>query len=211
MPIEFQRQAEKRIAEYEPRLAAPREDGGREAQPLVEKIYRECVYGSSSSHASRAALPVVRPGRRVLHGAVDLGQCCLIAFAPLDDDAVVREAFDNYRYTIERPPGPRGQLRYGMVPNFMGPRSLRNDGKASPPLGYSESRSWLGRPASTARRRPALIEQALPWLVAFDEWDRRSATSRDGLIEYGAYEAVADNTLLQPRASRRSTSTSPTT
>ena len=87
-----------------------------------------------------------------------------------------------------------------MVPNFMGARALRKDGKAWPPLGYSQI-PILGWGALSVYRQTndrELIEQALPWLVAFDEWySTERDVDGDGLIEYGAYEAVANNTLLQ--------------
>jgi glycogen debranching enzyme len=203
MPIEFQRQAERRIAEYEPRLRRLVRTEDEKVNALVEKIYRECVYGKLFE-----PMPPELPYRWFAPGgAYFTGQWIwdtmfvLIAFAPLDDDAVVREAFDNYRYTIENNPlAPKGSFRYGMVPNFMGARSLRKDGKAWPPLGYSQI-PILGWGALAVYRQTndrALIEQALPWLVAFDEWySTERDVDGDGLIEYGAYEAVENNTLLQ--------------
>jgi hypothetical protein len=203
MPVEFQRQAEKRVAEYAPRLPqlVRTEDEGLNA--LVEKIYRECVYGKLFE-----PMPPELPYRWFAPGgAYFTGQWIwdtmfvLIAFAPLNDDAVVREAFDNYRYTIENNPlAPKGSFRYGMVPNFMGARSLRKDGEAWPPVGYSQI-PILGWGALAVYRQTndrALIERALPWLVAFDEWySTERDVDGDGLVEYGAYEAVANNTLLQ--------------
>lgn len=45
MPPEFQRQAEARVAEYEPRLRRLVRTEDPKLNALVEKIYRECVYG----------------------------------------------------------------------------------------------------------------------------------------------------------------------
>jgi len=203
MPAEFQRQAERRIAEYAPRLGRLVGTEDARVNALVEKIYRQCVYGKLFE-----PMPPELPYRWFAPGgAYFTGQWIwdtmfvLIAFAPLDDDAVVREAFDNYRYTVENNPlAPEGSLRYGMVPNFMGARSLRKDGRAWPPVGYSQI-PILGWGALAVYRQTndrALIEQALPWLVAFDEWySTERDVDGDGLIEYGAYEAVANNTLLQ--------------
>jgi glycogen debranching enzyme len=203
MPVEFQRQAEKRVAEYEPRLPQRVTTEDPALNALVERIYRECVYGKLFD-----PMPPELPYRWFAPGgAYFTGQWIwdtmfvVIAFAPLDDDAVIREAFDNYRYTIENNPlGPRGSLRYGMVPNYMGARALRRDGKAWPPVGYSQI-PILGWGALSVYRQTndrALIEQALPWLVAFDEWySTERDVDGDGLIEYGAYEAVKNNTPLQ--------------
>jgi hypothetical protein len=64
----------------------------------------------------------------------------LRAFAPLDDDAVVRDAFENYWYTVEHnPEALPGSSRYGMVPNFLGARELRESGQGWPPVGYSQN------------------------------------------------------------------------
>ena len=203
MPIEFQGQAEKRIAEYEPRLRRLVRTEDEKVNALVEQIYRECVYGKLFE-----PMPPELPYRWFAPGgAYFTGQWIwdtmfvLIAFAPLDDDAVVRESFDNYRHAIENNPlAPPGSHRYGMVPNFMGARELRKDGEAWPPVGYSQI-PILGWGALSVYRQTndrRLLEQVLPWLVAFDEWySTERDVDGDGLIEYGAYEAVANNTLQQ--------------
>jgi hypothetical protein len=203
MPAAFQRQAARRVAEYEPRLRRLVRTEDERVNALVEKIYRECVYGKLFD----PMLPELPYRWFAPGGAYFTGQWIwdtmfvLIAFAPLDDDAVVREAFDNYRYTIENNPlAPKGSFRYGMVPNFMGARALRKGGKAWPPVGYSQI-PILGWGVLAVYRQThdrALIEGALPWLVAFDEWySTERDVDGDGLIEYGAYKAVANNTLLQ--------------
>jgi glycogen debranching enzyme len=203
MPAEFQEQAEKRIAEYEPRLRRLVRTEDPALNRLVEQIYRECVYGKLFE-----PMPPELPYRWFAPGgAYFTGQWIwdtmfvLIAFAPLDDDAVVRESFDNYRYTIENNPlAPEGSVRYGMVPNFMGARELRDDGKAWPPVGYSQI-PILGWGALSIYRQTndrELLEQVLPWLVAFDEWySTERDVDGDGLIEYGAYETVGPNTPVQ--------------
>lgn len=203
MPEELRRQAERRVAEYLPRLRALVRTEDPALNALVEGVYAECVTGKLFD-----PMPPELPHRWLAPGgSYFLGQWLwdtmfvLIAFAPLDDDAVVREVFENYWHTIEHnPDAPKGSVRYGMVPNFMGARVLRKDGRGWPPVAYSQIPilGWgvLGVYRQTNDR--ALVERALPLLVAFDEWySRERDVDGDGLIEYGAYEAVERNSLLQ--------------
>ena len=45
---------------------------------------------------------------------------CRRLYAPLDDNATLREVFENYWYTIDHnPDAPPGSVRHGMVPNFL--------------------------------------------------------------------------------------------
>ncbi len=198
MPEEFRRQAQRRVAEYLPRLRALVRTEDPALNALVEGIYAECVTGKLFD-----PLPPELPHRWLAPGgSYFLGQWLwdtmfvVIAFAPLDDDAVVREVFENYWYTIEHnPDAPKGSVRYGMVPNFMG-AARAAQGRGWPPVGYSQIPilGWgvLGVFRQTNDR--ALVERALPLLVAFDEWySRERDVDGDGLIEYGAYEAVERN------------------
>ncbi len=203
MPPEFQRQSERRIAEYLPRLRARVRTEDPALDALVERLYAQCVTGKLFD-----PMPPELPYRWFAPGgSYYLGQWLwdtmfvLRAFAPLDDEPVLRDALENYWYTIDHNPGARkGSVRYGMVPNFMGARMLRDGGKGWPPVGYSQIPilGWgvLGVFRQTDDR--ALVERALPYLVAFDEWySSERDVDGDGLVEYGAYEAVAGNDLLQ--------------
>jgi Mannosylglycerate hydrolase MGH1-like glycoside hydrolase domain len=203
MPAAFQRQSERRIAEYLPRLRTLVRTEDPALNALVERIYAQCVTGKLFD-----PMPPELPYRWFAPGgSYYLGQWLwdtmfvLLAFAPLDDDAVVREVFENYWYTVEHnPDAPPGSARYGMVPNFLGARELREDGRGWPPVGYSQIPilGWgaLGVYRQTNDR--ALVERALPMLVAFDEWySHERDVDGDLLIEYGAYEAVGKNDLLQ--------------
>jgi hypothetical protein len=202
MPPGLRQQAARRLAEYGPRLRRLVTTEDPRLDALVEKIYSACVIGKLFD-----PMPPELPYRWFAPGgSYYLGQWLwdtmfvLIAFAPLDDDVVVREAFENYWYTVDHnPDAPRGSFRYGMVPNFLGARSLRGC-KGWPPVGYSQIPilGWgaLGVYRQTNDR--ALIERALPYLVAFDEWYASERdVDGDGLIEYGAYEAVDGNDLVQ--------------
>jgi hypothetical protein len=203
MPEAFQRQSERRIAEYLPRLRALVRTEDPALNALVERVYAQCVTGKLFD-----PMPPELPYRWFAPGgSYYLGQWLwdtmfvVRAFAPLDDDAVVRDAFENYWYTVEHDPAaPPGSVRYGMVPNFMGARELRERGRGWPPVGYSQIPilGWgvLGVFRQTNDR--ALVERALPMLVAFDEWySRERDVDGDLLIEYGAYEPVGKNDLLQ--------------
>lgn len=202
MPEAFRRQSERRVSEYLPRLRALVRTEDPALDAFVERVYAQCVTGKLFD-----PMPPELPHRWFAPGgSYYLGQWLwdtmfvLLAFAPLDDDAVVREAFENYWHAIEEnPDAPRGSARYGMVPNFLGARELRN-GRGWPPVAYSQIPilGWgvLGVYRQTHDR--ALIERALAPLVAFDDWySRERDTDGDLLIEYGAYEAVEGNDLLQ--------------
>ena len=202
MPEAFRHQSERRVNEYLPRLRALVRTEDPALDALVERIYAQCVTGKLFD-----PMPPELPHRWFAPGgSYYLGQWLwdtmfvLLAFAPLDDDALVREVFENYWHAIEEnPDAPRGSARYGMVPNFLGARELRA-GRGWPPVAYSQIPilGWgvLGVYRQTHDR--ALIERALPLLVAFDEWySHERDTDGDRLIEYGAYEAVEGNDLLQ--------------
>jgi hypothetical protein len=202
MPEEYRRQAERRVAEYLPRLRALVRTEDPALNAFVERVFAECVTGKLFD-----PLPPELPYRWFAPGgSTYLGQWLwdtmfvARAFAPLDDDPVLREVFENYWHTMEHDPAaPRGSVRHGMVPNFMGARVLR-DGRGWPPVGYSQIPilGWgvLGAYRQTHDR--ALVERALPRLVDFDEWySRERDVDGDGLVEYGAYEAVERNSLLQ--------------
>jgi hypothetical protein len=203
MPPAFQRQSERRIAEYLPRLRELVRTEDPALNALVERMYAQCVTGKLFD-----PMPPELPYRWFAPGgSYYLGQWLwdtmfvLRAFAPLDDDAVVRDAFENYWWTVEHnPEAPPGSFRYGMVPNFLGARELRENGQGWPPVGYSQIPilGWgvLGVYRQTNDR--ALVERALPMLVAFDEWYARERdVDGDMLIEYGAYKPVGTNDLLQ--------------
>jgi putative isomerase len=203
MPAALQRQSERRIAGYLPRLRELVRTEDPALNALVERVYAQCVTGKLVD-----PMPPELPHRWFAPGgSYYLGQWLwdtmfvLRAFAPLDDDAVVRDAFENYWYTVEHnPEAPPGSFRYGMVPNFLGARELREKGQGWPPVGYSQIPilGWgvLGVYRQTNDR--ALVERALPLLVAFDEWySRERDVDGDMLIEYGAYKPVGTNDLLQ--------------
>jgi hypothetical protein len=203
MPEAFRSQSERRVAEYLPRLRERVRTEDPALNALVERIYAQCVTGKLFD-----PMPPELPYRWLAPGgSYYLGQWLwdtmfvLLAFAPLDDDAVVREVFENYWHAVEtNPEAPRGSPRHGIVPNFLGARELREDGRGWPPVGYSQIPilGWgaLGVYRQTNDR--ALIERALPMLVAFDEWySSERDVDGDRLIEYGAYRPVGKNDLLQ--------------
>jgi hypothetical protein len=203
MPAEFQRQSERRIAEYLPRLRDRIRTEDPALNALVERLYAQCVTGKLFD-----PMPPELPHRWFAPGgSYYLGQWLwdtmfvAIAAAPLGDDAALRDVFENYWYTIDNnPDAAKGSPRYGMVPNFLGARMLREGHKGWPPVGYSQIPilGWgvLGVYRQTQDR--ALVERALPYLAAFDDWySSERDVDGDGLVEYGAYEPVFRNDLLQ--------------
>lgn len=160
---------------------------------LIESLYDRCVWG-----ALREPRPPALPNRWITGGGGYVGQWLwdamfvATAFAPLDDDATIRGVFENYWYTIDHnPEAPKGSLRYGMVPNYLGPW---------PPLGYSQIPilGWGCRMVYRQTNDRALVERCLPYLDLFDQWySSERDVDGDGLIEFGAYKPVGNAGMLQ--------------
>ena len=160
---------------------------------LVESLYARCVLGA----LREPRLPAL-PHKWFTGGGGYVGQWLwdamfvATAYAPLDDDPTLRGVFENYWQTIEHnPEAPQGSVRYGMVPNYLGPW---------PPLGYSQIPilGWGCRMVWRQTHDRELIERCLPYLVLFDQWySSERDVDGDGLIEFGAYKPVGNAGMLQ--------------
>lgn len=160
---------------------------------LAERIYRGCVFGKLYEPR-----PPALPNRWFSPGGVYVGQWVwdtmfvTIAYAPLDDDRTIRDVFENYWHTLDNnPEAPKGDPRYGMVPNFL---------KDWPPLGYSQIPILAWGCLMTARQTDdrELLERCLPYLILFDEWySTERDVDGDGLIEFGAYKPIGKTGMLQ--------------
>ncbi|MCY3021085.1 MAG: trehalase family glycosidase [Planctomycetota bacterium] len=183
------------LAALKARFAANVETEDAALNSLIGKLYGDCVLSKLF-----APQPPALPHKWFSPGGGYVGQWVwdtmfvAIAYAPLDDDETIREVFENYWYTIENnPEAPKGSYRYGMVPNFL---------KPWPPLGYSQIPilAWGCQKVFQQTNDRRLIERALPYLVAFDEWySTERDTDGDLLIEYGAYKDVGAGMLQTAR------------
>ncbi len=117
----------------------------------------------------------------------------LNAYAALDDDVLVRDVFRNYWSAIDHNvEAPKGLYRYGMVPGVLNPEL--------PPVGYSQTPllAWGALMVYRQTHDRALLEEALPYLLAFDHWySTERDVDADGLIELGAYKAVRIADIVQ--------------
>jgi hypothetical protein len=117
----------------------------------------------------------------------------LNAWAPLDDDELVRDVFRNYWNVIDNnPEAPKGSHRYGMVPCVTNP-DLPQMGFAQIPI-----LGWGCLNIFNQTNDQALLDLCLPYLDAYLTW---YATERDvdndGLIEYGAYKRISIGDMVQ--------------
>jgi len=117
----------------------------------------------------------------------------LNAYAPLDDDALIRDVFRNYWAAIDNNvEAPKGSFRYGMVPGVINP--------TLPPVGYSQTPilAWGALMVYRQTHDRALLEEALPYLLAYDHWySTERDVDQDGLIEQGAYKPTTIGNILQ--------------
>jgi Trehalase len=117
----------------------------------------------------------------------------LNAYAALDDDALVRDVFRNYWAAIDHnEEAPKGSYRYGMVPGVINP--------TLPPVGYSQTPilAWGALMVYRQTNDRALLEEALPYLLAYDRWySTERDVDQDGLIEQGAYKPTKIGNILQ--------------
>jgi hypothetical protein len=117
----------------------------------------------------------------------------LNAYAALDDDVLVRDVFRNYWSAIDHNvEAPKGSFRYGMVPGVLNP--------GLPPVGYSQTPllAWGALMVYRQTHDRKLLEEALPYLLAFDHWySTERDVDGDGLIELGAYKAVQIADIVQ--------------
>jgi len=160
---------------------------------LISKLYNDCIF--TKLYSPR---PPALPHNWFSPGGCYVGQWLwdtmfvLTAFAPMDEDVALKEACENYWYTIDNnPEAPKGSYRYGMVPNFM---------VSWPPVGYSQIPilAWGIQSVYRQTNDRSLVERALPYLVAFDEWySTERDVDNDGLVEYGAYKPLGGADMYQ--------------
>jgi hypothetical protein len=117
----------------------------------------------------------------------------LNAWAPLNDDELVRDVFRNYWNVIDNnPEAPKGSYRYGMVPCTTKP-DLPQDGFSQIPI-----LAWGCLMVFNQTNDRELLDLCLPYLDKFLTW---YATERDvdndGLIEYGAYKKCSIADIVQ--------------
>lgn len=117
----------------------------------------------------------------------------LNAYAALDDDALIRDVFANYWYTVDHNvEAPKGSFRYGMVPCTLNPEL--------PPVGYSQTPilAWGCLMVYRQTNDRKLLDQSFPYLLAFDHWySTERDVDDDGLIELGTYKASKISKMLQ--------------
>ncbi len=160
---------------------------------IAEKIFSQCIFSKLLE-----PLPPALPNKWFSPGGGYVGQWVwdtqfvVAAYAPMDEDQVIRGVFDNYWQTIKNnPEAPKGSYRYGMVPNYL---------KDWPPFGYSQIPilAWGVEQVYRQTGDRKLLEESLPYLIAFDNWySTERDTDNDGLIEYGAYKPVGKAGMLQ--------------
>ena len=190
---ERQRQSKARVSEGLAKLPNAIHTDDPVHNTIAEKIFSQCVFSKLYD-----PIPPALPHQWFSPGGGYVGQWVwdtmfvLAAYAPMGEDEIIRHVFDNYWQTMERnPEAPPGSYRYGMVPNFL---------KDWPPLGYSQIPilAWGARQVYHQTHDRKLLEQCLPYLLAFDQW---YATERDvdgdGLIEFGAYKPIGGTDMIQ--------------
>jgi hypothetical protein len=165
----------------------------------VHNLYTDCLFDK----LWEPALPGLPYKWFSITGADDTGygKCqlqwdtmfILNAWAPLDDDELVRDVFRNYWNVIDNnPEAPQGSYRYGMVPCVTNP-DLPQMGFAQIPI-----LAWGCLNIFNQTNDRALLDLCLPYLDAYLTW---YATERDvdndGLIEYGAYKRISIGDMVQ--------------
>ena len=131
------------------------------------------------------------------------GKCQLIwdtmfilnAWAPLDDDELMRDVFHNYWNVIDNnPEAPKRSYRYGMVPCTTKPQlPSQDDGFSQIPI-----LGWGCQKVFQQTNDPELLELCVPYLDAFLHWySTERDTDNDGLIEYGAYKKCSIADIVQ--------------
>ena len=161
---------------------------------------RDAIYERSVLNKLYPPLPPSLPNCWFSPGGVYVGQWVwdtmfqLIAFAPLNQDTVIRNVFENYWNAIDKnPEAPKGSFRYGMVPNFINPQNW-------PPLGYSQIPilGWGCWSIYQQTNDIELIKRAFPYLELFDRWySTERDIDQDELIEFGAYKPIGTSDILQ--------------
>lgn len=160
---------------------------------IAEKIFSQCIFSKLMNPIPPALQNKwFSPGGGYVGQWIWDTQFVLAAYAPMGEDAVIRGVYDNYWQTIAKnPEAPPGSFKYGMVPNFL---------KDWPPLGYSQIPilAWGMLQVYRQTGDKILLKQALPWLLAFDNWySTERDVDNDGLIEFGAYKPFKKAGMLQ--------------
>jgi hypothetical protein len=166
---------------------------------LAHSLYKKCLFDK----LWEPALPGLPYRWFSISGVNDssYGKCqlqwdtmfILNAWAPLDDDALMRDVFHNYWNVIDNnPEAPKGSYRYGMVPCTTTPELPQGGFSQIPIL------AWGCQKVFQQTNDPELLELCLPYLDAFLHWystDRDK--DNDGLIEYGAYKKCSIADIVQ--------------
>lgn len=160
---------------------------------IAERIFAQCIFSKLLD-----PLPPALPNKWFSPGGGYVGQWVwdtqfvLAAYAPMGEDTIIREVYDNYWQTIAKnPEAPPGSYRYGMVPNFL---------KDWPPLGYSQIPilAWGLLQVYRQSGDRELLKKSLPYLQAFDKWHSTERdVDNDGLIEFGAYKPIGKAGMVQ--------------
>ena len=160
--------------------------------PGINKL-RDSIYQRSVINRLYQAISPLLPNNWFSPGGGYVGQWIwdtmfqLISFAPLNQDALIRQLLENYWCYMENDPeAPKGSYRYGMVPNYIGPNNKY-------PLAYSQIPilAWGCWMVYQQTNDIEMIRRSLPFLISFDNWySTERDIDNDGLIEYGSYETL---------------------
>lgn len=193
------RPAEETIRRAEENLPKMIQTENQQFTSFVHDLYKKCLFDKLWE-----PIPPGLPNRWFsITGKDDTGygKCQLLwdtmfilnAYAPLDDNTLIRSVFENYWFTVDHnEEAPKGSFRYGMVPCVLNPDL--------PPVGYSQTPilAWGCLMVYRQTHDRKLLEQCLPYLLAFDHWySTERDVDDDGLIELGAYKAAQIADLVQ--------------
>lgn len=161
---------------------------------LAERIYGNCIFDNIKDPC-----PPNLPNIWFNAGGCYIGQWIwdqpfgLNIYAAMDENAIIRGVFDNYRHIIDtNPDAPKGSYRYGMVPNHIPPVGGNWINSQQPNL------AWGCLMVYRQTNDRQLLEECLPWLLAFDEWySTERDVDGDGLIEFGSYNGEVQSARFE--------------